>query len=130
MLGALQPDDHVVEVRQQFVRGEVYVREGTDGRPQSAHGRRGLEAAADHVVARGAIPGALNLPVDELRARQGEIPAGRALIVHCQVGLRGHTAARLLTQLTGRPTANLDGGYATWAAAHTTESAAPAPLAA
>ncbi|MET9843865.1 FAD-dependent oxidoreductase [Streptomyces ossamyceticus] len=87
-----------------------------------------VRTAAEH--ARGAIPGALNLPVDELRARQGEIPAGRPLIVHCQVGLRGHTAARLLTQLTGRPTANLDGGYATWAAAHTTEPATPAPLAA
>jgi rhodanese-related sulfurtransferase len=87
-----------------------------------------VRTAAEH--ARGAIPGALNLPVDELRARQGEIPAGRPLIVHCQVGLRGHTAARLLTQLTGRPTANLDVGNATWAAAHTTEPATPAPLAA
>ncbi|MFF0739274.1 FAD-dependent oxidoreductase [Streptomyces sp. NPDC004111] len=66
--------------------------------------------------ARGAIPGALNIPVDELRARIAEVPAGRPLVVHCQVGLRGHTAARLLTQLTGRPVANLDGGYATWAA--------------
>jgi DNA-binding FrmR family transcriptional regulator/rhodanese-related sulfurtransferase len=65
-----------------------------------------VRTAAEH--ARGAIPGALNLPVDELRARQGEIPAGRPLIVHRQVGLRGHTAARLPTQLTGRPTANLD----------------------
>jgi len=82
-----------------------------------------VRTAAEH--ARGTIPGALNIPVDELRARQGEIPAGRPLIVHCQVGLRGHTAARLLTQLTGAPVANLDGGYATWAAARTTEPATP-----
>lgn len=67
--------------------------------------------------ARGAVPGAVNIPVDELRERLAEVPAGQPLIVHCQVGLRGHTAARLLTQLTGRPVANLDGGYATWTAA-------------
>ncbi|QCX73990.1 Coenzyme A disulfide reductase [Streptomyces sp. YIM 121038] len=92
-----------------------------------------VRTAAEH--ARGSIPGALNIPVDQLRDRLDEIPAGQPLIVHCQVGLRGHTAARLLTQLTGRPTANLDGGYATWAAARTTcpdaaDPARSAPLAA
>jgi NADPH-dependent 2,4-dienoyl-CoA reductase/sulfur reductase-like enzyme/rhodanese-related sulfurtransferase len=61
---------------------------------------------------RGAIPGAVNLPLDALRDRVDELPNG-PLIVHCQVGQRGHTAARLLTQL-GRDVANLDGGYLTW----------------
>jgi NADPH-dependent 2,4-dienoyl-CoA reductase/sulfur reductase-like enzyme/rhodanese-related sulfurtransferase len=64
--------------------------------------------------ARGAIPGAVNLPLDELRARTNELPEGR-LIVHCQVGQRGHTAARILSQL-GRDVTNLDGGYTTWTA--------------
>jgi len=66
---------------------------------------------ADEFAA-GAIPGAVNVPLDELRDRVGELPAGD-LIVHCQVGQRGHTAVRLLAQL-GRPAANLDGGYKTW----------------
>jgi NADPH-dependent 2,4-dienoyl-CoA reductase/sulfur reductase-like enzyme/rhodanese-related sulfurtransferase len=65
--------------------------------------------------ARGAIPGALNIPLDELRERAAELPDGD-LVVHCQVGLRGHTALRLLRGL-GRDVANLDGGYATWSAA-------------
>jgi NADPH-dependent 2,4-dienoyl-CoA reductase/sulfur reductase-like enzyme/rhodanese-related sulfurtransferase len=64
--------------------------------------------------AAGSIPGAVNLPLDELRARAHELPEGR-IIVHCQVGQRGHTAARLLSQL-GRDVVNLDGGYATWIA--------------
>ncbi len=64
--------------------------------------------------AKGAIPGAINVPLDDLRERYAELPEGR-LVVNCQVGLRGHTAARLLTQL-GREVANLDGGYLTWAA--------------
>jgi NADPH-dependent 2,4-dienoyl-CoA reductase/sulfur reductase-like enzyme/rhodanese-related sulfurtransferase len=60
------------------------------------------------------IPGAVNLPLDELRERLDELPDA-PLIVHCQVGQRGHTAARLLRQ-HGRDVRNLDGGYATWLA--------------
>ncbi|BAJ73692.1 uncharacterized NAD(FAD)-dependent dehydrogenase [Microbacterium testaceum StLB037] len=62
----------------------------------------------------GAIPGSRNIPLDELRARHDEL-LGRPIIVHCQVGQRGHTAARLLTQL-GHDVRNLDGGYRTWVA--------------
>ncbi len=63
---------------------------------------------------RGAIPGALNIPLDDLRERGSEL-AGRSVIVHCQVGQRGHTAARLLAQ-QGVDVRNLDGGYLTWLA--------------
>jgi NADPH-dependent 2,4-dienoyl-CoA reductase/sulfur reductase-like enzyme/rhodanese-related sulfurtransferase len=64
--------------------------------------------------AKGAIPGAINIPVDEMRERLDELPDG-PLVVHCQVGLRGHVAARLLAQ-HGRDVVNLDGGYLTWRA--------------
>jgi rhodanese-related sulfurtransferase len=62
------------------------------------------------------IPGAINIPLDELRDNLDQLPDGD-LIVHCAVGLRGHTAARILTQ-AGRRAVNLDGGYKTWSAAH------------
>jgi len=62
----------------------------------------------------GAIPGAVNFDLNELRTRAAELPAGE-LIVHCQVGQRGHTASRLLTEL-GRSVKNLDGGWLTWRA--------------
>lgn len=68
-------------------------------------------------VAAGAIPGSINVPLDELRAGTAELPDG-PLVVHCQVGQRGHTAARLLSA-AGRDVRNLDGGYLTWAAART-----------
>lgn len=71
-----------------------------------------VRTTAEHAA--GAILGSVNISVDELRERFGELPEGE-LIVHCQVGQRGHTAARLLAQL-GRPARNLDGGYLTWAA--------------
>lgn len=71
-----------------------------------------VRSADEH--ARGAIPGAVPVPLDDLRGRLHDLPAG-PLIVHCQVGQRGHTAARLLTQL-GYEVSNLDGGWKTWAA--------------
>ena len=74
-------------------------------------------------VADGAIPGSVNIPLDELRARRAELPEGR-LIVHCKVGQRGHTAVRLLAQL-GREAVNLDGGYLTWRAGASARAAVP-----
>ena len=65
--------------------------------------------------AKGSIEGALNIPVDELRDRLSELPDGD-LIVHCAVGVRGHTASRIL-HAAGRRSLNLDGGYRTWEAA-------------
>lgn len=58
------------------------------------------------------IDGSVHIPLNELRDRLDEIPDG-PVIVHCAVGVRGHTAARILAQ-HGRDVRNLDGGYRTW----------------
>ncbi|MFB3978177.1 FAD-dependent oxidoreductase [Microbacterium proteolyticum] len=68
-------------------------------------------------VAAGAIPGSVRIPLDELRSGGTPLPKG-PLVVHCQVGQRGHTAARLLSA-AGHDVRNLDGGYLTWAAGRT-----------
>lgn len=60
----------------------------------------------------GAIPGAMNIPVDDLRNRIGEL-AGQDIIVSCQVGQRGHIATQILKS-QGVRVRNLDGGYQTW----------------
>jgi NADPH-dependent 2,4-dienoyl-CoA reductase/sulfur reductase-like enzyme/rhodanese-related sulfurtransferase len=69
--------------------------------------RSAAEFAAGH------IPGAVNVPLPELRDRHDQLTG--SVIVHCQVGQRGHTAQRLLAQL-GHDVRNLDGGYLTWRA--------------
>ena len=43
----------------------------------------------------GVIPEAIHVPLNSLRERLDEIPAG-PVVVHCAVGVRGHTAARIL----------------------------------
>jgi rhodanese-related sulfurtransferase len=60
----------------------------------------------------GTLPGAINIPIDEIRERLAEIPEGKILVT-CQVGQRGHAATRLLREL-GYEAINLDGGYLTW----------------
>jgi NADPH-dependent 2,4-dienoyl-CoA reductase/sulfur reductase-like enzyme/rhodanese-related sulfurtransferase len=62
----------------------------------------------------GSLPGAVNIPLDELRERLDELPDA-PLVVHCQVGQRGHSAARILSR-QGYEVRNLDGGYRTWSA--------------
>ena len=88
-----------------------------------AAGETLLDVRTAGEFAAGSIPGAVNVPLDELRDRFGELPTG-SLVVHCQVGQRGHTAARLLSQL-GREVRNLDGGYKTWAAGAAALAASP-----
>jgi rhodanese-related sulfurtransferase len=63
---------------------------------------------------RGAIPGAVLVPLDELRDRLDEVPRDVPLVVCCAVGVRGHTAVQLLRQHGFADVRNLDGGYATW----------------
>ncbi len=60
----------------------------------------------------GSIPGAVLVPVDELRDHLEQL-RGKNLIVHCAVGQRGHTAVQILKG-HGIKAKNLDGGYTTW----------------
>ncbi|CAN2221836.1 HcaD Uncharacterized NAD(FAD)-dependent dehydrogenases [Candidatus Nanopelagicaceae bacterium] len=62
--------------------------------------------------ASGSIPGAMSMPVDEIRNRVAEL-TNKDVLVNCQVGQRGHTATMLLKEL-GFNAVNLDGGYLTW----------------
>ncbi len=61
----------------------------------------------------GAIPGSLNISVDQLRSRLDELDRSKTYLVYCKVGHRGYLACRMLTQ-HGFQAVNLDGGYDLW----------------
>ena len=60
--------------------------------------------------ARGHAEGFINIPVDELRARIGELDRNKPVYVMCQSGVRSYIASRILTG-HGFDTYNFTGGY-------------------
>ena len=71
-----------------------------------------IDVRSAEEFSRGSIPGAVSMPVDEIRDRVSEL-TNKNILVNCQVGQRGHTATMLLKEL-GFNAVNLDGGYLTW----------------
>ena len=65
----------------------------------------------------GTIDGAVNIPLDDLRGRIGEIDRDSDVIVFCAVGLRGYLAQRILLGRGYRRVRNLAGGYKTYSLA-------------
>lgn len=65
----------------------------------------------------GSIDGAVNIPLDDLRGRLGEIDRESDVIVFCAVGLRGYLAQRILLGRGYRRVRNLAGGYKTYSLA-------------
>ncbi|EJL6978781.1 FAD-dependent oxidoreductase [Vibrio cholerae] len=61
----------------------------------------------------GYLPGAINIPVDQLRQRMNELPKDKEIVIYCQVGLRGNVAYRQLVN-NGFKARNLIGGYRTY----------------
>lgn len=62
----------------------------------------------------GALKGAINIPVDDLRARIGELSKETPIIVSCLSGLRSYIAERILKQ-NGFKVKNLDGAFSLYA---------------
>lgn len=62
---------------------------------------------------KGHVPRAINIPLEQLRGRLGELPQQQPIVAYCQVGQRGYNATRLLRQ-KGYSVSNLSGGYKTW----------------
>lgn len=62
----------------------------------------------------GHVEGAQLLPLDGLRARAAEVPAGKPVVVICQTGRRSAMGAQLLEKAGVPRVANLAGGMVAW----------------
>ena len=76
-----------------------------------------LDVRETHEFRAGAIEGAVNIPLGELRNRLQELPRSQEIWVNCVVGQRAYYAARILAQ-HGFRVRILSGGYKTWCAFH------------
>jgi rhodanese-related sulfurtransferase len=69
---------------------------------------------SEHEVA--ALPGSVNIPLDELEQRAGELapPDGALVVTYCHHGVRSLSAAAILEQLGHTRVASLHGGIDAW----------------
>jgi rhodanese-related sulfurtransferase len=76
-----------------------------------------VDVRSPEEYAAGHVPAAVNIPVDELEARQSEIPKDRPVVTYCNMyhpgSSRGERAADLL-QAKGFEASALNGGYPAW----------------
>jgi NADPH-dependent 2,4-dienoyl-CoA reductase/sulfur reductase-like enzyme/rhodanese-related sulfurtransferase len=70
-----------------------------------------LDVRTPEEFAAGALPGAVNIPVDDLRGRLGELDRDADIVTYCKVGQRGYVAERILRQHGFAKVRNLKGGY-------------------
>jgi glyoxylase-like metal-dependent hydrolase (beta-lactamase superfamily II) len=69
-------------------------------------------------VEQGRIPGAIHIPLAQLRARLDLVPTDRPIVVHCAGGWRSSVAASLMRAQGFVDVSDLAGGYNAWANAH------------
>ncbi|NDJ61059.1 MAG: rhodanese-like domain-containing protein [Chloroflexi bacterium] len=73
-----------------------------------------IDVRTPEEFASGHIPGAINIPVEELAGRLDEVPNDTAIVVYCRSGNRSTQAANILAQADYGAVSNL-GGIITWA---------------
>ena len=76
-----------------------------------------IDVRTSDEAALGSIPGAINIPLDTLRDRLGEIPTDKPVWLFCGVGLRGYLASNILKGHGYTDVRNLIGGLKTYRAA-------------
>ena len=62
----------------------------------------------------GHIPGVVNIPLDELEKRIGEIPKDKKVVLICRTGSRSAQGTRLLRSKGFNNVYNSTGGMSTW----------------
>jgi NADPH-dependent 2,4-dienoyl-CoA reductase/sulfur reductase-like enzyme/rhodanese-related sulfurtransferase len=73
-----------------------------------------LDVRAKSEYAAGHVPGAVNVPIEELRSRLDDVPKQKPVVTYCAVGQRGYISERILKQHGWNDIRNLSGGFRSW----------------
>jgi len=112
---AKDPINYAGFIAANTIRGDVKMVQAREFADPN-HGKFVLDVRnSDEVAETGTIPGAVHIPLPELRNRLGELPQDKPIHVYCKVGLRGYVACRILDQ-KGFTSYNISGGYLTYLA--------------
>ena len=87
-----------------------------EGRKMVEEGQvRLVDARTPGEVARGRVPGAILIPVEELEERRGELPRDdRPTLIYCAAGVRSAAACEYLSSKGWSNLFNLEGGFQSW----------------
>lgn len=86
---------------------------------EAGHAPLLIDVRTPEEFARGHVPGARNIPIDELAPRTDELAAHRdgELVVYCETGRRAAKASVLLAEAGFTRVRHLDGDMAAWRSA-------------
>ncbi|CFX41775.1 FAD-dependent pyridine nucleotide-disulphide oxidoreductase [Syntrophomonas zehnderi OL-4] len=107
---AKDPVNMLAYVAGNMLNGDIEVTYWTDVAQEVSRGAFLIDARTPEEFKYGAVEGATNIPVDEIRNRLAEIPKDRDILVYCQVGLRSYITTRILKQNNFK-VKNISGGY-------------------
>ena len=77
---------------------------------KSKKGALFVDVRTPQEVAEGTIPGAVNIPLQQIQQRYAELPKDKDLLVFCRSGKRSRAASEFLTSVGYTKIYNVDGG--------------------
>lgn len=73
-----------------------------------------LDVRTAREFAEGHVPGAVNIPVQDLAAQLGQVPQDREIVVYCEVGGRASRAGKLLRENGYARVSEMEGSMSAW----------------
>jgi rhodanese-related sulfurtransferase len=94
-------------------RREVKTLTPTEAARRMDEGARVLDVRTPEEYREGRIPGAIHIPLDELRDRIQELQRDGPVIAYCKAGYRSYHACKILAHHR-HDVSNMSGGFTTW----------------
>ncbi|NLM45921.1 MAG: FAD-dependent oxidoreductase [Firmicutes bacterium] len=98
-------------VAENMLAGDVQIITAEELLAGAGEGRQLVDVREAGECSHGQIPGAVNIPLGQLRRRLGELDPSKETIVYCAAGLRSYLAYRILVQHGFTQVRSLNGGY-------------------